>query len=376
MVKSKEQQVIRLLSSIVIPNNLRGEDIQTFVGVIKAEDLMTRYAIPYWEHESQRGYQRNLEERRVKKFAESLKDEEVSIPTSLLLSVRDDSVKPKYVNEGIYELPLPPAGQPVFYVVDGQHRLMALQRLIEENPSGPWSQWRISAVFMFTSDEYVEMSQFHIVNTNARSVKTDLAIELLAKRMGHVPGMMHTLPKRDSWKIQALRLTEEVSKRGDWLGLIQFANQEKGNTIIRQNSFVSSLRLASRETVFTAFNPKQREEIIRAYWEGIRQILPDCFHEPRKYALQKTVGVFVMHRLLPDVLIRVKFNQNDHNDANAYAYMLENALLNLVDENKLSEPVSGADFWLSGRFGAAGRYSSGSGQDLLAERLRSELTPI
>lgn len=376
MAKDRKDSVIRLLSSVVIPNTIRGEDIQTFVGVIKVKDLISRFQIPYWNHENKTGYQRNTEEKRVRDLTRGLKEEEVSIPTSILLSVRDNTIKPKYIREGIYELSLPPAGEPIFYVVDGQHRLMALKRLIEENPRGPWNDWRISAVLMFTEDENVEMIQFHIVNTNAKSVKTDLAIELLAKRVGLFPGMLEILPDRSSWKINALRLTEDVSKRGEWLGLIQFANQEKNNTIIRSNSFVSSLRIPYRETIFTSFNPRQREEIIRAYWSGIRQIIPECFREPRKYALQKTVGVFVMHRILPDIILRVKFNGNPHHDEDAYAFILEETLLNLEGENNLSEMVRGADFWRSGRSGAAGRFSSGSGQDTLAHILRQQLPPF
>lgn len=218
------------------------------------------------------------------------------------------------------------------------------------------------------------MNQFYIVNHNAVSVKTDLALELLAERVERDSGLMADLmSKKQDWKVQALRLTEQVSKRGDWLGRIRFAGQDKGNSIIRSNSFVSSFRMAYRDTIFKTFDPKARVEIIRAYWAGIRKILPECFDEPRLYALQKTVGVFVMHQLLPDVIMRVKFNNNAHDNVDAYAYVLRDALLELSGDNKLFEQVNGHEFWLTGKRGAAGAYSSGSGQSLLAERIRQQL---
>ena len=375
MVKTREPNVIRLQSSIVIPNTLRGQDIQTYVGVMQVKDLLSRYHIPHWQHENRKGYQRSLDERRAKKFAAELKEGKVSVPTALLLSVRDESFKPKLTSGGLYEFPLPPAGEPIFYVVDGQHRLMALKHLVEEEPSGPWNQWRISVVIFFGADEYSEMNQFYIVNSNAKSVKTDHALELLAERVEHDSGLMADLiSKKQDWKVQALRLSDQVSKRGDWLGLIQFAGQDKGNSIIRSNSFVSSFRMAYRDTIFKTFDPKARVEIVRAYWAGIRKVLPECFHEPRKYTLQKTVGVFVMHLLLPDAIMRVKFNQNAHDNPDAYAHVLQDALLELSGENKLFEPVSGHEFWLTGKQGAAGAYSSGSGQSLLAERIRQQLS--
>ncbi len=375
MPKEKnETPAIRMQSSIVIPNTLRGEDIQTFVGVIEVKELITRFQIPYWEHENKRGYQRNLEERRVNNFAQELKDGKVSIPTSLLLSVRDATLKPKYLTGGMYELELPPAGEPIFYVVDGQHRLMALKHLVDEEPDGPWSHWRISIVIFFGADENTEMTQFHIVNSNAKSVRTDLALELLAERVERDSGLMADLiSKKQDWKIQALRLTEQISKRGEWLRLIQFAGQEKNNTIIRSNSFVSSLRIAHKDTMFKSFDLKSREELLRAYWSGIRRVLPECFQEPQKYTLQKTVGVFVMHQLLPDVIMRVKFNGYPHNKADAYETVMSDALLALSGENKLFDTVSGHEFWRAGKTGAAGAYTSGSGHNLLAERIRQQL---
>lgn len=105
MPKTRGTKVIPLLSSIVIPNNIRGEDIQTYVGVMQVKDLLSRYHIPYWEHENRKGYQRSLEERRVKKFAADLKEEKVSVPTALLLSVRDESVKPKLTSGGVVRIP-------------------------------------------------------------------------------------------------------------------------------------------------------------------------------------------------------------------------------------------------------------------------------
>ena len=376
MVKTREPNVIRLQSSIVIPNTLRGPDMPTYASVIQVNDLVSRFQIPYWDHNKKQGYQRRPDPKRVRKLARELKEGNVSVPTSLLLSVRDETLKPKLVG-GFYELALPPAGEPIFYVVDGQHRLLALKQLVEEEPNGKCGDWRVSVVVFFGADESTEMSQFHIVNSNAKSIKTDLAYALIKERAQRHPDLMDSvISRRNLWKIQALELAEKLSTRGDWDGLIRFANQERGSTVITSNSFITSLKVAYRDSSFQPLDQKSRGEVLTAYWASIRRTLPECFHDPKKYALQKTVGVFVMHLVLPAVLNSVLLNGNSHNNVDAYEHMLRSTLENLTDENKLQEPVSGAEFWLTGRRGAAGRYSSGGAHAELAERIRQSLPRI
>lgn len=379
MAKNKEQQVIRLLSSIVIPNTLRGPDMKTYAGVIRVNDLISRFQIPYWDHSKKIGYQRLPDQKRIRAYAKELRAGNVSVPTSLLLSVRESTVEPKFKDGGFYELPLPPAGEPIFYVVDGQHRLLALKQLVEDEPDGDWGDWRISIVVFFGADESTEMAQFHIVNSNAKSVKTDLAYALIKARAQRFPSLIDNgtlISRRNLWKIQALELAEKQAEQGTWYNLIRFANEERGSTIISSNSFVSSLRLAYRDSAFQPLDQIARSEVISAYWESIRNILPECFYEPKKYVLQKTVGVFVMHQLLPAVLSHVLRNGNTHNNTAAFENVLRNSIQNLTDENRLSEPVSGAEFWLSGKRGAAGKYSSSGAHAELAERIRQTLPSL
>ena len=67
------------------------------------------------------------------------------------------------------------------YVVDGQHRVAALASLVEDDPE-TWANFRISFVCMLGGDELEEMEQFYIVNSTAKSVRTDLALDILKQR--------------------------------------------------------------------------------------------------------------------------------------------------------------------------------------------------
>ena len=378
MTKEKQATYVRLQSSTVFPDEIGGEDVQTYVGAIRVGDLISRYQIPYWEQDSKTGYQRELGMRRVNKLAAALKDRKVGLPTALLLSVRDPNYQPKIDKTGLYLLQLPPEGEQIFYVVDGQHRLRALEKLVEEDAESKWRESRVSVVVFFGKDENAEMNQFHIVNSNAMNVPTDLAMSLLAERAGRSLDFMNELiaSNRD-WQVHAQRLTEQVTRQGVWFDLIRFPGQsraDKPNTVIRSSSFVNSLKdVYTKDELFRDMNPKERVDTIIAYWSGIQKVLPDCFQYPKRYNLQKTVGVNVLHSLLPAVMIRVRINRNNLNSADAYSYVLADALLELSGKNDFEEEVVGADFWLTGRRGVAGAYSSGAGRKTLVDIIRRKL---
>ena len=66
---------------------------------------------------------------------------------------------------------------------------------------------------MLGATEEEEMAQFYIVNSKAKSVRTDLALELLKQLTDRNPEMMEALTEKGKdWQIQAQQLVRELAE--------------------------------------------------------------------------------------------------------------------------------------------------------------------
>lgn len=363
-----------LLKGQPIENSIRGEDMQSYSGIMKASELVRRYEIPRRHFDSKTGYQRLPGTPRVNKLVRDMKKRHVDLPTSLLLSVRDPNLCPRLDSFGRYILSLPSNGQKPFYVVDGQHRLAALKKLVVEEQDEYWRDYLLPVNIFFGADEFSEMVQFYTVNTNAKSIKSDLEMDLL-KTWADKEGKQwkHIEETNKGWKVTTQTMTEKIAKQGVWSGRIRFSNQPKGNTLITSNSFASSLKRVIGQDNFDSYLPEQRAQIVTAYWCGIATVLPECFDDVDNYNIQKTVGVNVLHDLLPTVLTWANRFGNPVFKPETYANILGDTLRNL-DEGNLQGGVSvGSEFWRVGAAGASGPYSGGAGRRALGQRIKAEL---
>jgi len=365
---------IQLLKSRPVKDPNTERLLETFVGVVKFGELERRYQIPHRVHATDKGYQRKPTVSRVNRLAKDLIAEIVDLPTAILLSLRDKNLSPQINPRGGYILTLPENGKRSFYVIDGQHRLEALKKAMNEYPDSDWFNFIIPAVIICGASEEAEMRHFHIVNSNAKSISTDLALDLLKKRAKQDGSLMDDLIKRgERWKIDAQDLTEKVSQLEMWRGKIRFPNEPKGRTLINSNGFVRSLKRALEQANFADYTRDKQAAIIDAYWLGIRKALPDCFFSPAEYNIQKAVGVSVFHYLLPTALFYARQFESlvDHPDT--YFDIFEVTLGDLRGENQESGEAVGPDFWKVGREGASGTFSSNPGQRVLREKIRREL---
>ncbi len=365
---------VQLLKGQPIDYPVRGERLNTFVGALRFGELVGRYRIPHRVHATRQGYQRKPSTSRVNKLARDLKRHKVDLPTAILLSVRGREPYPRLESSGRYVLTLPANGAPPFYVVDGQHRLEALKIAMEEDPNGGWDDFLIPTVIMFGADTDLEMDQFHTVNSNAKSISTSLAHDLLKTRAKKDDEFRKYLDEISAgWKVDAQDLTERVAHREMWKGKIRFSNEPKGDTLINSNSFVTSLRRAVEQENFATYLPEDQANIINAYWQGIGKALPECFGNSDEYNIQKTVGVYVLHYLLPTALsYAIRFGMSEF-EPDTYFGIFGETLLELSGDNQVDGDSVGSDFWKVGAEGASGTYSSGAGQRVLREKIRREL---
>jgi DGQHR domain-containing protein len=341
------------------------------VGVMTAAAVTRHFEIPKRNHKLQTGYQREVSKARVNKLVSDLQSNRVDLPTAVLLNLRDFNPAEHLLLRGDQYLFCP--GRSALYVVDGQHRVVALARLVEEKEQ-EWGGFQLPFSCMLGASSEEELEQFYIVNSTAKSVRTDLAFDLLKQRAENDPSVMKgIIESGQSWKVEGERVCEALARTEIWRNRIRFPGEEKGGTTINNSGMVNSLKALLGAPYFGALGPEDQLKILDAYWRGLREILPEAFHDPTDYTLQKVTGVQVMHVVLIAVIEYMRSAGYSLVDPESYGEVLREPLENLQETTADGQVVSGADFWRAGPEGAAGSFSSNAGRRVLSARIKSAL---
>lgn len=222
------------------------------------------------------------------------------------------------------------------------------------------------------------MEQFYIVNSTAKSVRTDLAYDLLKQQVENDLELSEALEERgEKWKITGQTIVERLGQESAlWRSLIRFPGDPPRGTTINNSGMVNSLKPLLSSPYFGGVTTDNQVKIINAYWQGIQAVLPECFDDPTEYAIQKSTGVTAMHAILLTALEHVRSAGGSVIEPSSYERVLEVPLTELQGENRDGDLASGSDFWRVGSSGAAGSYSSNAGQRVLLAKIRSQLPKI
>ncbi len=358
---------------------------QIVTGFIKAGALAPdNYVIPSFDYRSKDGYQRPPQQNRINDLANDLIKGRVDLPTCILLNVRSKDAKKALVDG---HLSLAALGQVTtsgakreykFHVVDGQHRIKALEKLILEEDADLWSKYEIPFVCLLGADEREEMEQFYTVNTKAKPVRTDLAYELLSKRAKEDGEVVNALAEKgQDWIVRAQDIVQKLSETSTpWRGRIRFAAMEKGGTILPAASLVTSLKPLLTSSYFGMLDVTQQVAVLDAYWRGLRAIFEGPFDQPNSYALQKGVGVIVLHTALVSIIELVRSTSLSVLEPESYTQLLAEPLKQLQGDDADGIPVAGEDFWRVAPHGAAGSYSSSAGRRVLIAKIQGSLPRV
>ena len=241
-----------------------------------------------------------------------------------------------------------------------------------------WGDYVIPFVCTLGGPEEFELEQFYVVNSNAKSVPTNLAYELLSHRASSRSGIMEVLEEENKgWIAHCKGLADEMARDHQlWASRIRFPNEPKEDTTIQLSGMVNSLKTVLGSPYFLRLTQEGRLAILEAYWEGIRRCIPEAFQRPQEYTVQKSLGVTIFHNILPDVLEIVRERNASAADPEAYEEVMAAPLQELSAENNDGEMVNGQEFWRTAPDGAAGGFSSSAGRRVLSSRLRRVLPRI
>ncbi len=386
----KAKGTIRLEGTIAVQN---GRPL--LLTAMRADDLGRHKKVDIYDPVARTGYQRVAQTSRVNSAARYYGEKGGRMPNPLLVNIREEDFSKltivitddeagftharenggDWIGHGYIEIPddLP------IWLYDGQHRADGLGVVLAEY--GDFEGFPVPLSINLGLSTLDEMTEFYEVNTNAKSVRTDLAWSLLKERANQDPEVAERLEMEgQDWITRGLTVIDELVKLdGHWAGRIQAPNQKgkrSDGLTIPQATFVRSMRPVLDMPLMAKAEPAKVAQLIEAYWAGIAKVLPEPFdpvNNPKDYAIQKGQGVIALHRVLPQAIEVVRAQGKSLADPEAYATVMEElpTLSGETVDQDGAHTVSGAEFWLSGGRGAASQFSGDAGRKRLSVLIRA-----
>jgi hypothetical protein len=215
------------------------------------------------------------------------------------------------------------------WLYDGQHREGGVQELVVSGRG--FDEFPVPLSITLGLSQFEEMHEFYIVNTNAKSVKTDLAWELLRQMAQQDPDLAEELDvSGKDWITRGIDVIKALQQLdGPWTDCIQSPNQKRVRSdrlTIPQAQFVRSLKPMLDMPLLQRAEPAMIAQILNAYWRGIAEVLPEPFepgNNPKEWVLQKGPGAISLHRVLPRVIEVVRARGRRLGDPSAYAEVMQ-----------------------------------------------------
>ena len=353
------------------------DERQIAIGSISLPALASLWTVDRLNPKNESGYQRQPTESRVNSLKRDLERAIVDLPTAILLNLRQFNPETHLSTDSSFtELVLKEPGS--LYVVDGQHRVEALVRLYQED-QGKWGSYQIPFVCLLGADQGGEMTEFHVVNSNAKSIATGLAYELLKRRADNSAIVRDHLTETGKvWVQKAGTLTDKLAQTEIWCGRIQMPERDQRGTLITSNGMTTSLRPLVEQPGFfqSVSDPDQQVKILDAYWGGIKLVLPEAMEDPEKFNIQRSLGVNALHPVLVNVLAIMSSKGRSTLDPKEFAEVMRVPLEELSGPTPDGEVVQGTDFWRRGSEGASGLFNGRAGRRVLQAQITERLPGI
>ena len=377
---------VRLHGSLVVQ---RGR--ATMFTAISAHDLVRQGRVDTYNPVTEKGYQRDGLPSRMR-AASQYYEAGGTMPNPLLVNIREEDFSSVGVvitsgDPDEYNTATEDAGDWIgagfvefaddlsIWIYDGQHREGGIRDLVKREAE--FGTFPVPLSITLGLNELAEMREFYEVNTNAKSVKTDLAWELLRHMAKSDPELAEELElSGKDWTTRGIDVAKALDKMdGPWAGRIQFPNQKrtgKDSLVIAMAQFVQSIKPVLDMALFQKADAETIAQVLNAYWKGIATVLPEPFDantSPKDWAIQKGTGSIPLHRAFPRVVEVVRARSRRLGDPVAYAEVMKplQSLQGEITHEATGDAkvVSGADFWRAGGEGVAGVYSGEAGRKRL-----------
>ncbi len=308
----KQFQVIRLEQN----------DRVVFVGVLTAAQVLGSLTkVDAW---TGTGYQRVENDEKIDDLSDFLSKRWGILPTSLLVGVRDPNSKFVPVSGSIGLLQI--ANPEKLYLVDGQHRVKGLNRAIKGHPRiKRLKNFSFPTVFICplmwnpkNTAEIEEGKQFVTINEKQTPVKKDLAdafvyslaypFSLIHKYNleGLSQDVIEMLPAIVKAREVTIQLRGHTSQHAAWKGKISPPNQPKKGALVTEKVFGDPLKkYIMADPDYLEMQPDILASRLEQYWQAILEYYPGAKAQPKRFWVQKGLGVPVFLRVFPLIDRRV-----------------------------------------------------------------------
>ncbi len=365
-------------------------DIPYFIGYISAKDLVEHHKIPYSSIEKgSDGYQRQPGRARIAAFAKKIATKPVDFPTLILLNIRDENQINFYKNG---ELTFMPDYNNKLFVVDGQHRVLALQIALNMADADGNSELydkisNIQIPFGLTITESVlnEMVLFYEVNNFAKSVSANIRtqIETMRAKLGDEDMRLSMEQLGDDWKVIADNILLTITRDYDnvWFNRIKYDNTNPykpnvGN--FAMGKYLKNIITSNEAEMASDGKTTFSLEVFNAYWKAFEIAWPNVFGEDnaKNYSIQTAMGADVFMRIwsfIKDWIIKTGQKEQDLRNPKTYVPAFKKIIKNSEGADREGNIKEGLDYWLVGS--AAGAQGSGeAGKSQLVSNLKFWLT--
>jgi DGQHR domain-containing protein len=346
-----------------------------YLTAVRAGDLINRQKVDEWradDPEDETGYQRAPSPSRLREVANYIQRDDGILPTGGLMNARAPNgsaygqmlhFEPFDGEEGAIQaglLTVPDQVLPL-WTVDMQHRIFGVKLAIEADQRADLTDFPLVVTIADGLAKLEEVEQFDIINTTQKKVRTDLARRTMAIRAKD-PGRKLEFDRRGKlWEARGPVVVDYLRRESVvWKEQILPPNQTKKEmprAIVRETSFVTSLKPILQTPLFVRMNEEQIAILIDRYWQALRMLFEGAFDYPEEYVIQKTPGVFSLHALFPEIVEAIR----------------SKGQLSIENIYEVISPWSelGAAFWERDNEDGPAKYGSMKGFSRLAAELRA-----
>jgi DGQHR domain-containing protein len=343
-----------------------------YSAVIPAGELVKLADVDVWNPDDPtQGYQRAPSDIRKREIGRYAMQPDAIMPIGGLLNSRlkdpDGTYGSTLKFEEEYEsggisfgvLIIPDSAVPL-WIVDMQHRLGGYEWAIEEEGGNHLANFPLAVTIADGLSKLEEVDQFDLINTTQKKVRTDLARRLKSIQIEDLDHYQALDRRGKLWEAKGPLIAQKLNTQsGAWNGRILPPNKskvEQPTMVVRETSFVTSLKPILQTAYFVMRSEEHAAEMINRYWDCIRKLWPEAFTDPSAYVIQKSPGVFSLHKIAPLVFELVR----DRGEV---------TVENMYETVKLLGKVGGSKYWEANNPDGAARFGSMKGFDFLASEL-------
>jgi DGQHR domain-containing protein len=328
-----------------------------------------------WSTTNREGYQRPPKPKRfleIARYLLGLHGLKGLLPQAVILNCRESLIFTPHPDspDGDFGTLTITTGMLPLYEVDGQNRLGGLREAIDQDETGEkgMRSYPIPTVILDGVERILEAVEFYVLNEEQQRVPTDIAQRLIAQQMGHPELRDHVEMENKAWIAKGTQVVDDLVKTKDqpWYRNIGIPG-EAYKAVIRQVSFIQSLKPILTDDVYSEEDPDDIAEILVLYWRALKDTWPEAFDDPTEFVIQKTVGLFPLHALLKLLTEHVRRTEGVITEAG-----FKRVLAELKDE---LEDDNMANFWHKDN-GEAGKYAGAKGFKRLEGILKDHLPPL